>query len=274
MLAAGLLAACSSDNGEEPKESEMVTVNVNLGGFAVTQEEMATRETSPVADICTHLDVWIYDSGGEVSSYQQDSGHDGFGTLSLTLNNQNEYTIYAVAHKANGAATLSDGVVLFPDDKVTHSFFVSRAFKPTNDMSLNLTMNRIVAQFQFNTTDALPDWCKTIRVTISNVFDRWNVAGYGVHELNRVSTINIASTHDDGTVTCNVYAIANDAQTFHDILIEGLDVNGDVKESHTLTNLPLKNNQRTIATGNFFTDAASSFFFTAEEWAGEVAYDF
>lgn len=268
------LAACTNDVKEEQSVTdETTTVTIGFSGFQIEQTAMS-RAAISVTDYTTHLDIWIYESGNEFASFHQATGDEGFGSLSVTLSLAKTYTLYAVAHKANGPATLSDGVISFVDDKVTHSFFVKQTFTPTKGMSLNLTMNRIVAQFQFTTADAVPDWCKTMRFTISNVYDRWNVNTGGTHQLDRVSTFQNFSTKADGTVTFNIYAIVTDASTNHDILIEGLNEDGDVLEYHTLTDVPLRNGYKTVATGAFFTDAASSFSFKAEDWIGNIVYDF
>lgn len=273
-LAIGFLYACSSDKVEEPQNhDDLVEVKLNLKGFTFETEAM-TRATTAVGDYVTHLDIWLYESGNEFTSFHQTSSESGFGTLSLTLNNTKTYILYAVAHRCNSAASLSDAVISFPEDKVTHSFFIKQTFTPTKGMSLNLTMNRIVAQFSFVTTDAVPDWCKTLRFTISDVYDRWNVNTGGTHQLNRVSTINISSTREDGSVTCNVYAIVTNENTNHNILVEAIDANGEVQESHQFTNIPLKNNRRTIATGAFFTDADSGFSFLAQDWEEETTVNF
>lgn len=266
-----VLSACSSDDASKVS-NETAEVSIGFSGFTYEQTAM-TRATQDVGDVCTHLDIWISD-GTTTTAYHQATGDDGFGTLSVTLSLSKMYTLYAVAHKANGAASLEDGIISFPDDKVTHSFFISRAFTPTKGMSLNLTMDRIVALFQFNTADAVPDWCKTMRFTISNVYNKWNVSTGGTNQLDRVSTFQNFSTRDDGTVTFNIYAIVTNASTNHTVLVEALNADGEVKESHTLVDVPLRNNYRTIATGNFFTDAASAFSFKADDWADDVDYDF
>ena len=267
-----VLAACGGDdevtNSQQPQEWDTVTFY-----FAPRYDvEMMTRATA-ISDYVTHLDVWITD-GTTTQEFHQATGDDGFGAVSLTLNLTKSYTLYAVGHKANGPATLSNGVIAFPDDKVTHSFFVSRDFTPTKGMSLELMMNRIVAQFSFTTTDQVPDWCKTMRFTISNVYDRWNVTTGGTHQLDRVSTFQNFSTKNDGTVTFNIYAIVTDAQTLHTIVVEGLDAQGDVQETHTLNNVPLQINHRTVATGVFFSDAASSFSFQAQDWGADIDFGF
>lgn len=235
---------------------------------------MGTRAATSIADVCTRLDVWITD-GETTTPYQQESTDDGFGTVTATLSSTKEYTLYAVAHRSSvGHATLADDIISFAEDKLSHSFFVSRTFTPTASTTLNLEMQRIVAQFQFKTTDQAPDWCKTVRFTISGIYDRWHVTDGGTHQLDRVSTFENFSRKQDGTVTFNIYAIVTASQTLHDILVEGIDADGEVQESHQFIDVPLRNNYRTVATGAFFTDRASGFSFLAEEWAGDLDYTF
>ena len=280
LLAGMMLAGCSSDQFEE--ESEMVNgqssmvngVNVTLHFTRFQIEQQSMTRATDVSEYVTHLDIWIYESGSEIGAYHQATSSEGFGSLSLTLNCTKSYTIYAVAHKANGAATLSDGVISFPDDKVTHSFFYSDTFTPTENMQKVCSMNRIVAQFKFTTTDAIPAYVKQMRFTVSGVYNKWNVTSGAYNQLDRVSTINVTSTKPDGTITCNVYAIVTDANTMHNILVESLDETEQVRESHLFENVPLRNGYITNATGNFFTDAPSSFSFVADEWQTNTDYAF
>ena len=260
-IAGMLLAGCSSDNVEEQGEE---TVTLRFSGFQVETESM-TRATSAIGDYVTKLDVWIYESGSEVSATHQSSGDAGFGSLSLTLNKTKTYTLYAVAHKANGAATLADGVISWPDDKVTHSFFYSTTFTPATDTDMNCVMNRIVAMLRLETTDAIPSECKKMRVTIDGVYDRWNVATGGTHQVNRVSTINISSTNPDGTAAFTMYAIVTGENTNHRVTMEALDADDAVLKSHVLENVPFCINKKTIISGAFFPDVSGSFSFLASD---------
>ena len=269
-LAAGLLCACSSDKVEEPQNND-VEVSLHFTRFQIEQEAM-TRATD-VSEYVTHLDIWISD-GTTTTAYNQSTSDTGFGSLSMTLNSTKTYTIYAVAHKANGAATLSDGIISWPEDKVTHSFFYSDTFTPTKGMAKVCSMSRIVANFKFTTADALPAYVKQMRFTISGVYNKWNVTTGAYNQLDRVSTINITSTKPDGTIVCNVYAIVTEANTLHNILVESLDETEQVRESHLFENVPLRNGYITNSTGNFFTDASSSFSFVAEEWQTNTDYNF
>ena len=261
-LLAVLLAGCT--NGvDEPKDSDLVEMTMYFTRFQFEQEGM-TRASS-VTDYITRLDIWISD-GETTTAYNQATDTEGFGSLSLTLNKNKTYTMYAVAHKGSAAATLTDGVVSFPDDKVTHSFFYSETFQPTKDMAKVCPMDRIVAMFMLSTTDAVPEDVKKVRITLGNVFTRWNVAGYGVNAIDKVSTINITSTKDDGTVDLMTYGIVTNENTNHTVLVEALDASDAVVQRQTFENVPLRNGYKTIATGSFFTDAPSSFSFVAEDW--------
>ena len=182
MLTALVLAACSSD---EELKNEKTTVTINFSPYNV---EPMTRAAVSIADVVTKLDVWITD-GTTTTDLHQSSSDDGFGSLAVTLDKTKTYTLYAVAHKCTSAATLADGVISFPDDKVTHSMFYTTTFSPATTTNLSCLMQRIVADFRLEITDDIPADCKSFQFTINGVYDRWNVTTGATHELNRVSTI-------------------------------------------------------------------------------------
>ena len=264
-IAGMLLAGCSSDNVEEQGDE---TVTLRFSGFQVETESM-TRATSAIGDYVTKLDVWIYESGSEVSATHQSSSDAGFGSLSVTLNKTKNYTIYAVGHKADGA-TLTDGVVAFTDDKVTHSMWYTTTFSPATTTSLACEMTRIVADFRLEITDDIPTDAVKFRFTVNGVYDRWNVSTGGTHQLDRTSTINYNGT----SAVFNVYAIVTDAQTTHDITVTALDENDQEVQTRTFVDVPLRNGYKTNYRGQFFTDAAFTSTFTAEDWNEYDTVDF
>ena len=260
-LAAMVLTACSQDESKSafndfPVENETVTIT-----FSPYQMEAMTRSAVSIADVVNHLDVWIYESGTEVTSIHQTSSDADFGSLSVTLNKTKTYTLYAVGHKADGA-TLSDGVIAFTDDKVTHSMFYSTTFSPATTTNLSCLMNRIVADFRLDITDDFPAECKSLRFTIANVFDRWNVTTGGTHSLDRVSTISYGGTSS----IFNVYAIVTDAQTTHDITVTALDENDQELQTRTFMNVPLRNGYKTSYKGTFFIDTPMTMEFMVNDW--------
>ena len=262
MMATAILAACSSSD-EEPTSSELTDVTLN---FSPYQVDAITRAATSIAGIVTRLDVWLYESGSECAAVHQSADDVQFGSISLTLDKTKTYTLYAVGHKAAGPATLADGIIAFPDDKTTHSMYFTTTFSPSVTTSLSCLMQRIVAQFRIETTDAVPADMKKIQITIDDVFDRWSVTTGGTQLANHTHTINITSTAQDGTVALNVFAIVTDEQTLHTVTVTGLDADDAVTLTpRTFADVPLRNGYRTTYRGAL-RDATNTATFTVDDW--------
>lgn len=275
-LALAIGAVCSCAPCDEPATAKM-NVGINMPPasdtlvtlhFAEPQfvmEPMSSRTRAALSTVSTKLDLWLTD-GTTTADIHQTSTDENFGTVSVTLDKANTYTLYAVAHKGDAAATLSEGIISFPDDKVKDTFWYTTTFSPSSTDVLNIVMNRIVSLFRMETTDAIPTTAKKMRITQYSVYDRWNVSTGATHQLDRVSTISISSTNADGTAAFNVYSINSDTETLHTITAEALDASDNPIRTKVFTDVPLRNNYKTTCRGSFFTDAAMSLTFTATEW--------
>ena len=266
-LASMVLTACSSDNMEELGViSDHTDVQMTFSPYTM---EAMTRTAVSIADVVTKLDVWIYESGSEVTSIHQTTADATFGTVTTTLDKTKTYTLYAIGHKADGA-TLSDGVISFIDDKVTHAMFYTTTFSPATTTSLSCLMNRIVADFRLEITDEIPTSAVKFRFTVSGVYDRWSVTTGATHGINRVSMINYGGT----SAIFNVYAITTDAQTTHDITVTALDENDQEVQTRTFVDVPLRNGYKTNYRGTFFIDTPISMSFTVNDWNEYDVVDF
>ena len=253
-----VLTACSSDNGEEQRVMNEPT-EVTLT-FSPYQMEAMTRTAVSIADVVTKLDVWVV-NGSDVIASHTTSTDAGFGMVSMTLDKTKTYTLYAVGHKADGV-TLSDGVISFTDDKVTHSMFYQTTFSPATTTELSCLMTRIVADFRLEITDDIPTSAVKFRFTVSGVYDRWSVTTGATHQLDRVSTINYNGTSS----IFNIYAIVTDARTTHDITVTALDENDQEVQTRTFVDVPLRNGYKTNYRGTFFIDTPMTMSFTVNDW--------
>ena len=256
------LAACSNHTEVTP---DVETVTIRFGGFDFQEEPLITRTDVDVATIVSRLDMWFV-AGDDVTEVHQSSADDGFGTVTLTLNKTKTYTVYAIAHKANGAATLSDGVISFPDEKVTHSFWYSGSFTPSTTSELSCRMNRIVGMFRLETTDAVPDEVTKFRFLIPQTCTRWAVTGAGAHPVDRVSDVSVGSRKPDGTAAFSLYIIGSATQTTYDITVQALDANNTVVQQRIIGGVPIRNNYKTNAVGAFFIDSQHAFSFVSADW--------
>ena len=269
LLAAMCLTACEKSSEECVANGPAVDNQADVV-LTFSPYEMAamTRAATSIATVVTHLDVWLV-SGGDVIALQQTKDDADFGTLSVTLDKTKTYTLYAVGHRAEGA-TLSDGVISFTDDKVTHSMWYTTTFSPATTTSLSCLMTRIVADFRLEITDDIPAECKSFRFTVNGIFDRWNVTTGGTHSLDRVSTISYGGT----SAIFNVYAIVTDAQTTHDITVEALNADEAVIQTRTFADVPLRNGYKTNYRGTFFIDTPMTMSFTVNDWNEYETVDF
>jgi hypothetical protein len=260
--------ACANDTSEVMEDEETELVTLTFSPYEQSAMARTTRTATSIASVVNHLDAWITD-GTTTTDIHQTNTDAGFGTVSMTLDKTKTYTLYAMGHKADGA-TLSDGVISFTDDKVSHSMFYTTTFSPATTTNLSCLMTRIVADFRMEITDDIPAECKSLRFTISDVFDRWNVTTGGTHQLNRVSTINCNGT----SAIFNVYAIVTDAQTLHTVTVEALDENDGVIQERVFENVPLRNGYKTNYRGTFFIDTPMSMSFTVNDWNEYDTVDF
>lgn len=250
-----------------PYQMEPMTRAGSVPGDSAAGSRRAptTRAAVSISGIVDHLDVWIYESGNEVVAIHRNNAEHGqdFTTVSATLDKTKTYTLYAVAHKS-APATLADGIISWPDDHVTHSMYYSQTFTPAETTSLTCEMQRIVAQFHFETTDAVPDDVTQLRFTLAAVHDRWSITSGAAHEVNMTVTPATIANKADGTANVYLYAIATDAQTLHNVTVEALTATGDVTQQRTFQDVPLRNGYKTTYQGTYFTNAPSQATFTVE----------
>ena len=266
---AAVCVGCSESEELRVKSEESDAAQVTLT-FSPYEQEAMTRAATSISGLVTKLDVWISEGETVVEEVHQVSTDDGFGTVSVSLNRLKTYTLVAVGHKAAGAATLTNGVVAFPDEKVTHAMIYQTTFSPGTTTNLNCLMTRIVGMLRFEVADAVPDDAKNMRFSLGESFTRWNVtSAIGANAQERTATFNNFSKNNDGTAAFSIYIIpTNLTDTDHmDITVTALYENGDEYESKTFTGVPIKAGYKTTYHGQFFTTTATSAGFTVDDWS-------
>ena len=280
-LAVACLASCSRGEGLE-EEEHAVGIRVKDGGamedtvvtIHFTRFEMEAMTRTPgattraaVSETANYLDVWIYEGTEEIAAVHQASTDTGFGTVSVRLDKAKTYTLYATAHKGDGAATLSEGIISWPNDKIRDTFYASTTFSPADGLTVSVELARIVAQVKLTTTDAVPDDAAKLTITIGGVHDRWSIADGASHALDRSTSYSPIGTASDGTASFTTHVIATSAQTLHTVTITAYDASDQPILSRTLSDVPLRNGYRTQYQGELFTSKVLTMSFsTAADW--------
>lgn len=271
-LASMMLMGCSETSESEEQSDELIEVKVGFSGFTFYDEPMTTR--AGLADAATHLDIWVTD-GTTTQDIHQVSTDTGFGSAAFTLSKQKTYTLYAVAHKCAGAATLAKGILSFPDDVVKETFYYTTTFTPSETTSLQATMKRIVGRFQLVTTDKVPSNVDHMKFFIAQTGTRWNVStNAATNIIDREVTFATISTKDDGTASFSTSILSTtDTPSTFDITVTAYDAQDAVVGTHTFNGLHIQNNHKTVCTGSFFEGTTSSVF-TVENWLEDILIAF
>jgi len=282
VMALAALTACTNDGAGEVLNNETAEVRMTFSPYDVepmtrannasglTRADGVTR--AAVADYATRLDVWIYDGNTEVQAVHQESTDEDFASLSVRLEKSKTYTVYAVAHKAAGVATLSDGVVSWPDDKVTHSFFYSQTFSPATTTTLSCLMERMVGNFRLEITDAVPADVVRLTIDMGESPTRWDVGGFGVNAVSRVSSIPLTA---GSTPTASVFIIADgDEAESYDITVTAYDGEDAVVQQRVFEDVPIRAGYRSTYRGAFFTSGVVTMTFTTNDWMDYETVDF
>lgn len=266
VVAMAMLTACTDDGAGEVANDETAEVRMTFSPYDV---EPLTR--AAVADYATRLDVWIYDGDTEVQAVHQQSTDEGFASLSVQLEKSKTYTVYAVAHKAAGAATLNNGVVSWPDDKVTHSFFYSQTFSPATTTTLSCLMERIVGNFRLEVTDKVPEGVARMTIDMGVSPTRWNVEGYGENAVSRVSSFTPAG---GSSPTLSVFMLAGNDEEKMDMTVTAYDGEDAVVQQRVFEDVPIRAGYRSTYRGAFFTSGEVSMTLTTNDWMDYETVDF
>lgn len=264
---------CASCTSDEP-ESAIINGNMNSDSTemeSVTicfsqQYDIRPMTRAAISDAASRLDVWIYEGDTELTAVHQSSSDIGFGSVQMSLNKTKTYTIYAFAHKATGACTLTDGIIAFPEDKPKECFFYTTTFSPATVTAINAEMQRVCGRFTMSTTDAIPGNVDHVQFVIRNTALRYGVDGTFSNITDRTVDFPNITRKADGTCSFSFNILASDAVADFEITATAYAADNSIIETKTFTDVPIRNNYRTTYSGYFFTTEGMTMTFTVDDW--------
>ncbi len=268
-----LLTACSSSNDDiTPSSSEKGEGTIN---FVVTNYEQinidslaATRSVAATALDTLVLAVYDAETHELVQEIiKQSSNDDSYATFSLTLP-YGDYVIVCVGYNGNGNTINMDDPTNISFSQLGLLDFHSKTLWVTVDddtsSTQSLVLSRRVASFAVIFTDTIPNDYYYIRFTYGTCYRTYNAitdcaatatSGY-VREVDQHTKVGVT-----GHKISMYFFLPEEEGSLDNVLVEALDVDKNVLASHTFTNVPMKINQMTQYSGNFFTteEATSEF---------------
>lgn len=275
-VAATMFAACSNEYTSCTDIVENSKAKVMIS-FAPDDGETMTRAMVPVGNVVTRLDVWLFEGDAmaaveqteAVAESHQTKDDDGFGSLSVTLDKNRTYTLYAVGHKESSAASINGGVVSFPDTKKLQTLYYTRTFTPSETTTLSCMMKRAVGAFRIVFNDEVPEDVKKLSISTTQTPTQWSFPQLAGVTPSGNYTVEWTkwSKDKDGMLYFTVYVLGSDTETHHDFVVTAYGEDSSVLKSRTFTSVPIRNNYMITYRGSFFLDTAFSSSFTVDdEW--------
>ena len=255
LMAALAVAACEQPimgEAEASEDAEHSEANIILHLSQFEQEDFGTRTAADIAQICSRINIAVFDSEGtKVKSVSQKQSDSEYGTVAMTLAS-GTYQLVVIAHNGEGSATItSTEVVSFANNKVTDTFFYYGDFIVTDEpQEYDLTLTRAVAMFRLVLTDEeMPSNLTKMWFYYTGGSSTFSPAtGYGAKQSRQTETRNVA----EGVTTFEIYTMPHEENDVLNIIVRALDANEDVIKERTFDNVPITRNQVSRYTGSFF----------------------
>ena len=274
-----LIAACEKPVFDEDIVS-MKEANVILHMMQYEQESFGTRAATDITELCSRLNVAIFDADGtKVKTVAQKEGDASYGTVALTLA-AGTYQLVVIAHNGEGSATItSTEKVTFPNNKVTDTFYYHGDLVVTSEVqSYDLTLTRAVAMFRLVLTDEeIPSNVAKLKFYYTGGSSTFcPSAGYSCVNSKQTEIRAVA----DGVTTFDIFTLPH---TEEDVLtkltVTALDANDNTVKERIFENIPVTRNQITRYTGSFFGSGGQTsdgtFRLTADpDWDSVNGYTF
>lgn len=286
VVCAAVMMGCSSgDDGQRVAyEQESVTLtfcpyemepegNADAISGQVTKRA-TTRAVASIAGVVSRLDVWIYEGGSEVTAVHQVSTDAGFGTVSVSLDRTKTYTVYAMGHNSDEAATLADGAVSFANDNIKESMFYTTTLSPASASALSCEMQRVVGKLRIETTDNVPDGASYVTLGVAGAATKWNVNCTLGGLTGRTIRINGLGSRVGQTVALNCHLLSTSTgATNYDVVVTLYDGNDGVLMQRTFSAVPIRNGYKTTYRGQLFTGGVTAAF-TVGDWSEYEVVEF
>lgn len=283
-----LLAASCSNKVDDVvvNNSELVPVSVHVDGFSVSQGEFpTTRAAQGVVDYSgvKIITLAFYNASG-TEVYKTDQVRDDastyttFGVFSCNLAIGN-YTMVVIArgNKDGDVFTLTSPTsAAYTGEFARETFANTRTVnvETSTPLSLNVTLNRIMAKLAVQSTDARPAGVSKLRITYGAGGKAFNpTTGFATSNTGFTVTNTIGSAVSSPIdVGSYVFLTANEQSM--NVTLQLLDDNNAVFFTKVVENVPFKRNRVTVLKGGMFSSPTTASFLVETDWETSTTVNF
>ena len=271
-----LFSACSQSTDETSMDQKS-RVTVDFSAFQVEVEDMSRNSRAALSTAATRLSFAVFKSDGTLveNAIHQTSTDDGFGSLAVELY-PGTYQMVAIAHNGSDNAVITSTTSgTLPGSTITDTFtkVQSLTVESNKDCSFSMNLERITSAFILKLNDTPPANVKEIKVVINtngfllsqvtpSTLDIDLSSGWAAKSWKFIHTIPAA----DVSKNIPFYFIGTISPASVNIKATAYDTEDKEIISHTLDNVSLVPNYKTVATGTFFQSSGNGIFTVNSTW--------
>ena len=253
-----LLASCEKpilENEPKAKASEMNIV-FNVSAIEIVPFPALSPQSRSMVSIdrvCSRISLTLFKGEEKVKSVNQTRRDAHFGRLTVTVP-KGTYKVVIIAHNGAGTATISSpSKIKFTNNKVTDTFYYCGDVTVEEAGQQTLTLERAVAMFQLNISDAMPE--KIARLVFrytggSSTFDA--VSGQGCIKSKEMETREVSAEQYGKPSSFQIYTFPRaDSQELR-IQVSAESKMGEEVIKREFLEVPIQKGQIARYTGNFF----------------------
>lgn len=280
LLGLFMLQSCNRVIEVEPVDVKS-HVQVTVSPFYFEMEDMAPATRGGISDAATRLSFAVFDAKGVLvdTVVYQKSSDDAFGSIALELFS-GSYTLVAVAHNGDEDAVItSAALVTLPGTTFTDTFAEVKniTVQSGKDCDVMMDLPRATSAFVLRLTDTPPADAAKIKIIVNSsgnnyLYLKLDPANRSVTQDWKQTSEILIENQTYNEVPVYFIGMDKDDRKYKDegstVTVEATAYNtkGEVIISHTIPNVPLNPNQKTIATGCFFKSQGSSTFTVESTW--------
>ncbi len=261
VIATAMLATgCSNSETVTPVSvSGEATITFNVINYEQVDFDAIQTRSTEVSNL-KYLELGIYDATTKelTSTVLQENTDEDYGTFNVTIP-YGSYTLVFIGWYTTQdvEADMSDlNAIVFTDNYVPHLFCETLDLTVDENTleSQSIRLSRVIAGFRVVISDEIPEDASYFHVTSEG-------GGYALDPLTGFAA-SLASRENDVTVLSswagqtdrnfNVYALLTQETAEMKFVVDAYDTSNNLMVSHTFTDVPMKINQLTRYTGNFF----------------------
>lgn len=252
----------------------------NIEQVAFDDATPNTRASYAITDMCSRITFAFFNDGGKVKQISQKASDADFGHVQVSLP-AGEYEYVVLAHNGSANPTVSSlqEISFGNNGKLADTFYYYGTLDATESGTVNLSLKRAVAMVRFIVTDAVPAEVEQMKFSYTGGSSTFNaVTGFGCKNSRQGELFDVTNTAHNGQSQYDLYTFPHADEGDLKLTVTALMGNGDEYKEGVFENIPVKINQITKFTGEFFKDTqkpgeAMFSMVTADEWMEtEVSY--